>query len=352
MSVVTSIKGLSPGRYQIYKGISKSDLESLVKNPATEVVQFSSMLTEKEIDMLENIVFSKRPDILLRVYDYSAETTCDLGFIQQIPSLRGFSADCLTDAKGIESVTKLEQLEYLGVGISNLESFDFLDKINPNLKELYLHNTRSKKPEIHSIERFSKLKHLYLEGQQKGIESIVKLKNLEKIVLRSISTSDIGYLKNLDNLWSVDIKLGGIKDLSDLASLKSLKYLELWQVRDLNDLSFVSNLQTLQNLFIQSLKQVTELPDLSNNRNLRRIFLENMKGLKDLSALKNAPGLKEFIYAMATNQDPENLMPVLLNPSVDGVLCMLGSRKKNIRFEELTHQYNKSKYTHSAFDYV
>jgi hypothetical protein len=193
---------------------------------------------------------------------------------------------------------------------------------------------------------------LYLEGQQKGIEAISNLKKLEKIVLRSISTNNVDFLINLEHLWSVDIKLGGIKDLSSLTTLPKLKYLELWQVRDLADLSFISKLGTLQNLFIQSLKQLTKLPDFSNNRKLRRIYLENLKGLNDLSTLKNAPSLKEFIYVLAENQEPENILPALENPHVEMVSCKFGSDKKNNRFDELSKQYKKLEYKYENFEYV
>lgn len=338
------------GQYEVSKGVSKNDLEKLAINPKTQSIQFASPLADKEIELLELIVFSKRPDISLRVYGHYGET-CDLTFIQRTPSLRRFSADCLMDAKGIEVVTQLDNLEHLGVGIFNLDNFDFLDKINSNLKELYLHQTRSKKPKISSIQRFEQLKYLYLEGQQKGIEAMSNLKKLEKVVLRSISTNNVDYLNQLEHLWSVDIKLGGIKDLSGLTTLPKLKYLELWQVRNLADLSFISKLGTLQNLLIQSLKQVTKLPDFSNNRKLRRIYLENLKGLNELSSLKYAPSLKEFIYVLAENQEAENLIPVLENSSVEKVLCKFGSDKKNNRFEELAKQYRKSEYKYEAFEY-
>lgn len=338
------------GQYQISKGVTKNDLEKLATNPKTQSIQFVSPLIDKEIELLELVVFSKRPDISLRVYGHYGET-CDLAFIQKIPSLRRLSADCLMDAKGIDVVTKLDHLEHLGVGIFNLDNFDFLDKINSNLKELYLQQTRSKKPKINSIQRFEQLEYLYLEGQQKGIEAISNLRKLEKIVLRSISTNNVDYLKNLEHLWSVDIKLGGIKDLSSLTTLPTLKYLELWQVRDLADLSFISKLESLQQLFIQSLKQLTKLPDFSNNKKLRRIYLENLKGLNDLSTLKNAPNLKEFIYVLAENQEPENLLSVLGNSSVEKVFCKFGSDKKNNRFDELAKQYNKTEYKHESFEY-
>jgi hypothetical protein len=339
------------GQYQIAKGINKNDLERLANNQKTKSIQFVTALDNKEIELLERIVFSKRPDINLRIFGHYGET-CDLTkYIDNIPSLRKVSADCLMDAKGIESVISLKNLETLGVGIFNLDNFDFLNDINPNIKELYLHQTRTKKPKIECIKRFADLEYLYLEGQQKGCDSINQLKKLKKIVLRSISTPNLDYFQGLKELWSVDIKLGGIKNFDALKTLPILKYLELWQVRDLGDLSFISDLTNLQNLFIQSLKQVQKLPILENSIALRRIYLENLKGLKDLSSVKSAPALEEFIYVLAENQIPENLIPILENSTLKSAFCRFGSVKKNDRFDDMVLNYGKQIYKYNEFKY-
>lgn len=338
------------GQYQISKGIRKRELEKLASNKKTQSIQFASPLSNSEIDLLEKIVFSKRPDISLRVYGHYGEN-CDLSFIKKIPSLRKFSADCLMDANGIEVVTELNNLEELGVGIYNLDNFDFLENINTNLKELYLQKTKSKKPNISCISRFTELKYLYLEGQQKGIESVNELKKLEKIILRSISTKNLDFLSNLNELWSVDVKLGGIQNFDALTTLPKLKYLELWQVRNLSDLTFISKLVKLQNLFIQSLKQLDKLPDFKNLNSLKRISLENLKGLNNLDSLKDVPNLEEFIYVLAENQEPENLIPVLENKNLKSVFCKFGSDRKNNCFDQLAKEYNKAQYKSTEFRY-
>lgn len=253
--------------------------------------------------------------------------------------------------KGVEAIGNIQNIETLGVGVFELDNFDFLNKITPTLKELFLHQTRSKKPKIDSIGRFQNLEYLYLERQSKGIGEIKKLKNLKKVVLRSISTDNLEYLAGQQHLWSVDIKLGGIRNFEALKALPDLKYLELWQIRDLADLSFVSSLESLQNLFIQSLRNVKKLPSFDKLKKLRRIYLENLKGLEDLSSVKNAGNLKEFICVLAQGQEPEDMQPVLDNPSVRSVLCMFGSDKKNNAFDDLATKANKEKYTWSEFKY-
>jgi hypothetical protein len=325
-------------------------LANLAKDLKTSVIQFSEPLDVKTITLLEQVVFSKRADIVLRVYGHYFQR-CDLSFIEKIPSVRGLSIDCLRKVTNIDVVKRVPHLDGLHIGVFELDSFEFLDNIDRHLKRLSLYQTRSKKPRIEAIGRFTELNERFLEGQSKGIEAINELKKLEKIVMRSISTRDIEYLRYLELIWSVDIKLGGIKDLSALKSLPNLKYLEIWQVRGLSDLSVLSDLKSLQNLFIQSLPQLTVFPTISSLGKLRRIYLENLKCLMDLSELKSALALIEFNYLMAQNQNPENLIPVLENKSLERVYCYFGSDRKDIDFKKLAQSFGKDEYEYQKFVY-
>jgi len=236
---------------------------------------------------------------------------------------------------------RLKNLESLSICVYNLDSFDFLENINSGLKNLSLGQTKSQKPSLNFLERFDKLEILFLEGQKKSIESIKNLKQLQRIILRSITLDNINFLRDLKNLWSIDIKLGGIKNLDELQYVENLKYLELWQVRGLVDLLFISNLRTIQNLFLQSLKQVEVLPDFSRCENLRRIYLENMKGLKNIKSLELAPSLEDFQYVSAENFNPEDLIPVLKNSNLKNISAGFG------RFK-----YKKGNIPNSKFEYV
>ncbi len=344
------LQNVSPDRYQIFRGVTKDELNKVAKDSKAKTLQFAEPLSDKEINLLQTVVFNNRPDITLRVFGHYGDT-CDLKFLQDIPSAKNISVDCLQNATGVEVLTKFTTLDKLAIGIYNLDNFDFLKDISPNITELSIEQTSSKKPSIEVIRKFSNLRYLYLEGQQKGIEVIQELKNLEKIVLRSIATKDVSYLEGLSKLWSVDIKLGGIKQFDTLTKIENLKYLELWQIRGLADLQFISDIQTLQNLFIQSLKQVTSIPQLDRLQNLKRISLENLKNLTDLNSLEFVPNLQDFIYVLAENQEPENLFPVLRNPNVKNVFCRFGSDKKNNNFDKLAKEFGKSQYSYYEFEY-
>jgi len=282
------------GRFEIKKGFSKKDLINLIKNQKVAILRIPTPLNDYEINYLEEIVFSKKPEICFRIYAHYSEK-CDLTFLEKIPSLRNVSIDCLMEANGIEIVEKLKNIESLCVGIYSLENFNFLNNINPKIKHLSLLQTKSKKPKINSINRFRELETLYLEGQSNGIEEINKLKMLKKIVLRSISVEHLEFLTGLNQLWSLDIKLGGVKNFDALQNLPNLKYLELWKINQLSDLGFISKIYSLQYLFLQDLRNIEKIPDIQNLTNLRRIYIENLKGLRDFTSLKITPKLEEFI---------------------------------------------------------
>lgn len=85
-------------------------------------------------------MFSKRPDITLRVFGFYDEV-CDLSFLKSIPSVRKVSVDCLQEAVGVGTITNLKELEELTIGIHKLNSFEFLKMISPGLKKLFLGKT-------------------------------------------------------------------------------------------------------------------------------------------------------------------------------------------------------------------
>ena len=170
-----------------------------------------------------------------------------------MPEVRHFSADCLRGAvTGVERIGELAELESLSIGMWELKDFDFLNSVPSTLRKLQIGATKSKRPTLSPLVRFQELETLYLEGQQKDVEVLHRLSGLRDVTLRSISTAGLDYLKPLRELRSLDLKLGGIRDLSAIAGMDGINYLEVWQARGLSDLGVVAELPGLQYLFLQS----------------------------------------------------------------------------------------------------
>jgi len=253
-------KPVSRNSVEFKDSISKIDINSLISNKDIKVLQTCNPVDSKSWALVNEILIAERPDIEIRIYGHYGQI-CDLAFLENITNVQNLSIDCLQNAINIKSLEKLPYLKSLSIGIFSLESFDFLELLPTTLEQLFLGATNSKKPNLKKLGRFSNLKELYIEGQQKEIEVVGILYFLEKLVLRSVSPKDISFIRKLENLWSLDIKLGGIKDLTALDGLTNIKYLELWQIKGLSDISVISSLSGLQYLFLQSLRNVGKFPD-------------------------------------------------------------------------------------------
>lgn len=351
MRRMSGIRMADPTRAEFDDSTSVKDLREIANHPRLKVLQCSAPVRDSVWRLINEHFCSVRPDVELRVYGHYA-STCDLGFTRLLPNVRRFAADCLDRATGIESLAELRNLESLSLGIFDLTDFNVLERLSPGLTSLSLGATRSKRPSLEPLNRFRSLRSLYLEGQSKDIDVLRELPELEEVTLRSITTANLEYLSDLPKLWSLDIKLGGIRSFAGIEGKESIKYLELWQVRNLRSIEVVGDLPRLQNLFLQSLPHIESLPRLENSTALRRIVIENLKALHDFTALEKAPELEEFALIDGRNQTPNQLLPVLNNPRVRRISAGFGSQRKNMEFSRLREQHGKAEFgVREAFEY-
>ncbi len=328
-------------RAEFDDSVSVAELRKLAEESRVEVLQCSEPASNATWTLVNDYFSAARPDVEVRVYGHYS-TECDLTFARKLTNVRRFAADCLTSATNVEAVAEIPGLEELSLGIFELTDFSVLEHLSPRLTSLSLGATRSKKPTLESLNRFPSLRTVYLEGHSKGIEVLSELSELEDVTLRSITTPDLHYLARLPKLWSLDIKLGGIRGFAGIEGKATIKYLELWQVRGLSDIGVVGTLPGLQNLFLQSLRNVAGFPGLKDSNALRRVVVQNLKGLGDFAALEAAPALEEFILLEGMKQTPDQLLPVLSNPRVRRVSAYFGSERKNKEFERLREECGKA----------
>lgn len=343
MTRVGGIRMADATRAEFDDSTSMNDLRELAQQPRLRVLQCSAPVRDTVWSLINEHFCPVRPDVQLRVYGhYSSE--CDLSFTHLVRNVRHFAADCLMRATGVEALAELQGLESLSLGIFELTDFDVLERLSPGLTSLSLGATRSKRPTLAPLSRFRSLRVLYLERQSKDIEVLSELRELEDVTLRSITTPDLQYLSDLPRLWSLDIKLGGIRGFAGVEGKQSIKYLELWQVRDLRSIDVATTLPGLQNLFLQSLPHVESFPGMTDATALRRIAVENLKGLRDFAALETAPALEEFALIDGRKQAPQQLLPVLNNPSVRRISAFFGSERRNSEFSHLREEHGKAEF--------
>jgi hypothetical protein len=276
------------------------------------VVQFESMMTDVDFARLSEWLRAY-PHIRFRAFGSYDGSIRNLEFLRFFPTVHHFSADAL---------------------YRSLESLDGLRHLPKDLEALTIGWTK-RKLDLGILGRFKELKALYLEGQTRGIDVLSELTLLEDLTLRSITLPDLSLLLPLDRLLSLDLKLGGTKDLGLLPRIGKLKYLELWMIKGLTDISAIGHLRHLRYLFLQSLRRVETLPDLSEAVELRRVHLQTMKGIRDLRPLATAPALEELLLVDMVHLRPDDVRCLVGLPNLKAFSAGLGSIKKNDAAEAL-----------------
>lgn len=190
------MKNLGLDKIELYNTITKTEIDKIACNPQIKSIQTSQAIEEQVYLLLNNILFSIRPDIQLRLYAFYHQT-CDLAFMSKMTNVKHFAADCIMDATNYDRIAEIPNLKSLSIGIYNLSSFDFLKRATWDIESLSIHATKSTKNNLEFIKHFNNLKSLYLENQDNGIEIISQLHNLEKLTFRSISVDNLSHIINL-----------------------------------------------------------------------------------------------------------------------------------------------------------
>ncbi len=296
-----------PGGRHITSPVSRAMLAPL---QSERFVQFPHPLTDREYRKVAKLL-QGHPEVTLRAYGLGFT---DLEFLRYFPFILRFQADRLY----------------------NVEALDGLRHLRDDLEEFSLGESRTARQfSLAFLRRFRDLKLLYLEQHARDIAVIGELDKLEDLTLRSITLPDLSILLPLSSLRSLDLKLGGTKDLGLLGQIGRLRYLELWQIRGLEDISAVGELTELQHLFLQSLRRVERLPDLQRLTKLRRVTLDTMKGITDLRPLAAATALEEVLLIAMRHISLEDIACLVGHPTLRAAAFGLGSIKRNAAAQEL-----------------
>jgi hypothetical protein len=259
------------GGYAITRDLSEEEVIQLNEFADLDTIVpkvDSKPLSNRTWSLLDNHIFSKRPEIGLTISDW-AKVGADISFLTLLPSLRCFHFN-----------------------LPELKTFDGLENLTKDVEELGLSDTFSKKPSLSILHRFNNLKKVNIGNTQKEIEAISTLSNLEKLWIAGATWPDYKCLITLPKLWWVNIVLGGTTNIEHIRYLNSLRYLAMWQVRKLSDISPISSIFSLECLSLGCMRNIKSLPSLKKLKKLRSIYLEKMSELTDLCHCLKRQGLK------------------------------------------------------------
>ena len=175
----------------------------------------------------------------------------------------------ITNIKGIEALTKLEEISLAKNYITNIEPLQNLN----NVTFINLSNNSNLGNKANSI--------------------LSTKVNLKKLHLSNIGLSDIGFLSNLNQLEELNIAYGSFNNLTAIENTQTLINLDVSNNRSITELDYILNLNGLQKLNISN-TGINKI-ELDYDRN---IGIYNLTNLKEL----NISGLDlDNTYAVTKN---------------------------------------------------
>ena len=275
-------------------------------------IQWSVALTSKEAASLARLV-SGRPEVNLSAM-YSA--SLDLHWLRELSGHQSFDFFCW---KGFNP----EQLRLLPVSTMELGIRGFTEGVS-----------------LEHLSHLGNLDHGWFEGVQKGYELLTQFPGLQRLMVRETRKLDATHFSLVPKLWSLDIKLGSLKNPERIGDCIGLKHLEVWMSSGLRDVKFVSSLINLQFLFLEALAKVEPLPDMSKLKALRRAWFQGLHSVTDLKPILLAERLDELAVLECRSLTPESFQPLAqLSPRVK-VMVGMGSKKRDAAVETILNREN------------
>jgi hypothetical protein len=325
----TSLEEMSLYKFiNVTDNLDEQDAKKLVNCKNLDRIQSQDVLKSVTLNLLNEAVFKFRPDINLRFYCL-AKDSLDLSFVEHLSNVKKLHIDNADKAYNFEALSCLQTIENLNLDISSLSSLDFLKLVNKNLHTLRLHRSTSKKTDLSVLERFDRLKVLYIQGHRKNIESLKFLKALTDLSLAGLTVDNLDFLAELNSLKELSLDLVNRESLISLKSVKTLTSLSLKEIRNLEDLSFLEEMKSLKHIQLRYLNKIKSLPRIGSKDNLEAINILELKELNDLSNINECVNLQRFFFSGRTKLNVTDFEKIIQLPAMKSIRIGTASKKKN-----------------------
>ncbi|WP_105173031.1 leucine-rich repeat domain-containing protein [Pseudoalteromonas sp. T1lg24] len=327
----------SMGSSQIDNSVTNEYLQAIASDKRIRCVQSEKQLSKDTLKRLNQHLFSKRDDIWLRFYSLDS---LDLSCLNYVPDLKMFHIDLIKELKNIESLASLPLLTSFNIKIESLTSFSFLQYVTPNLEHLYLGRTKSKRPNLEEVLRFSSLKSLGLRGQSKNIHKLALLKNLQSLSLSGLTSKNITWITDLPQLTTLDIDIFKTDDFTPLENLKKLKSFSVSEIRGATELPFLRNMKGLEELKLTYLNRVKKLPTLGSESTLKSIVIYEMESIENIDFLYGCINLVSARLFFSKKIKVQNLEGFLKLQNLKKASIAIDSIDNDAAIKELMNKFN------------
>jgi hypothetical protein len=217
----------------------------------------------------------------------------------------GTSLEFLTD---LPQLTAFSILDFTITDVSPVHSL-------PNLRSLEI-STYCKTPI--NFHRFAELEHIVFYWRHGG-ESLFDSRGLRSVFLHrygELTSKPFGQLLFLEELSIANSEL---EEIRSLGHLQGLRFLGLYNLKNLTSLQGVEKLSNLEALEVSGCKRIRGIDEVSALSGLRRLQLSDAGPVKSLGPLRSLVHLEEVLFYESTNVVDGDLTPLMALPRLSKV---------------------------------
>ncbi|MEF2246347.1 hypothetical protein [Paenibacillus sp. IITD108] len=246
-----------------------SKMNSAVKqlrNRATISFVVGSDLTD-DLLLLDKQVFSKRPDLILSVYNPEEKGRYTEKFLEILAGLKHVAALDLSvkQPQDLSILSALRQMKFLIIRSKKSQNLDF-------------------------IRNYKQLEYLWLSGKFVDLAPIADCMMLNTLIL-NCAIDQLDFVSELPLIKYLSIDSCTLNSSLDALANSNISMLKLSSVRNLTNIDALGALHNLAYLHL-TLPKVERLCDFSNMKQLRQLELHFMKSLREIENLWTADRLE------------------------------------------------------------
>lgn len=268
------------------------------------IVQFSKPgYTENMLRQLDELCQHYTTRFHVRFYGHYLGSF-DCLALRKLPAVRCLAVDCLQAAENLKTVTELQNLEELSLGVYLLDDPGLLGAANlRNLKVLSVSETKKRTLDLSHIAKYRRLQSLSISGHEKGLEAISEAAGIDTLQLaQARNTVSLGFINRMPGLRSLRLILGGRRNIDEIEH-SGISSLSVIRVRGFESFA-PERWPGLKHLHVEDQMQVRDLRFSAANVLLSRVLLLNCKQLESVMGLEHLSGLNEIrISRTAINLD-------------------------------------------------
>jgi len=287
----------------VHRDLDESDINLLVEAPNLERLYFDRMPAVGTWTLLNDTLFSRRPEIGLAVCNWGTPHAefASLDFLDHLPNVRDFQVSDVRvgDTSALLRHPGLEHL-FLSGRSSRALSLDFLGS-HPGLRSLGLCGLAIAPKGIERVSNLPSLESFTTTHGFPSLSFLVPLQHLRHVRLSLGGNHDMDSLGSIPNLEQLELsRVRMLSDLSGLGRCRSLKLLTLQELTHVERVSFVARVPTLEELRLLSLKRLGTLDGVAGHPTLRRLTVYPAPRItgQEWSRLRSCPKLAILLGAM------------------------------------------------------